>query len=147
MKLRKPGPEPTYPWPTLYTAWNKSPLNLLQFCEQEKLPYKYASKVFGEFDKANADADKALVTKILVSSSPKAARRLMQLLDSEDEKIQKSASDSILDRSGHSVQALNLQVTNNTITQVLIAPILAAQAENVIDSFLGPKNADTESND
>lgn len=147
MKLRKRGPEPTHDWPAIYKRWEASPLNLVKFCEKENLPYKYTHKVISDMEVIEQEANKMLTTRILNANSPKAALRLAQLLDSEDEKVIKSSSDSILDRSGHSVQALNLQVTNNTITQVLIAPILAAQAETVLNSFLGAKNADTESND
>lgn len=147
MKLRKPGPEPTHDWPAIYKRWEASPLNLVKFCEQEKLPYKYTHKVISEMERLEQEANTMLTTRILNASSPKAARKLVELLESEDEKVAKSSSDSILDRSGHSVQALNLQVTNQTITQVLIAPIFAGQGETITDSFLGEKIADTESND
>lgn len=132
-------------WPAIHKRWEASPLNLKKFCEQEGLPYKYTSKALSLIDKENEEADKALAKRIILSSSPRAARGLVRLLESDDEKIQLQASTGVLDRSGFSVQALNLQVTNQAITQVLIAPIFAGQGEKVVDSFLGASVADTES--
>jgi hypothetical protein len=48
----------------------------------------------------------------LTMGAPKAARKLITLVDSQDEKVAKSASDSILDRAGVTKSDQN---TNNTI--------------------------------
>jgi len=147
VKLRKPGPEPTYPWPTLHKEWEASPQTLRAFCAERNLPYEYTSKQFTKIDKEqNADAIEK-TKHILAQSLPGLARGLVELSRDEDKQVKLKAILGGLDRSGFSPQSVAIQVNNTTNTQVLIAPIFAGQGETITESFLGEKIADTESND
>ncbi len=147
MKKRKTGPEPIHNWPALHKEWEKSPLSLRAFTEQKAISYTYASKEFTKIDKEQNEEALTKTRHLLAQALPDFAKGLIELAQDEDKNIKLKAITSGLDRSGFSPQSVALQVNNVTNTQVLIAPIFAGQGEIIENSFLGSKNADTESND
>lgn len=56
----------------------------------------------------------------LTMGAPKAARKLITLIDSDDEKVAKAASDSVLDRVGVTKSDNNSNNTINNFGQILV---------------------------
>jgi hypothetical protein len=56
----------------------------------------------------------------LTMGAPRAARKLLNLIDSDNEKIAKSASDSVLDRAGVTKSDSNANSTINNFGQMVV---------------------------
>jgi hypothetical protein len=134
-----------YNWPDLYTKFLKlqdeakdqgQHLSLETFCNDNNLSYTNSSRQFAELARLLTGNKLALL-------APKAAKKLGELLDVEDEAIQHKAATAILDRAGHSPAAIQVAIQNNVTNTIALPPIFPANYANELKDMLeGKKDGD-----
>jgi len=134
-------PKAVYDWPGLFTAYrtaassNKG-LELKSWCASNDLADKYGivRKNFNEMSRQLAGDRLALC-------APNAAKRLSDLLDSEDEDVSLKASTAVLDRTGFSPQQVAVTINQQTVMAVSIPPLLREDYSKDIKSFIDATEA------
>ena len=129
-------------WKKLHREWERTTgLTLQEWAAERNLNYTNTSRKFQRIDDANAENDKRLTAKILTKNGPPSARKLVELVNSEDEGVALKASTANLGMIGFSQQAAIQQAQVNV--QVNVPAMFATQDNsNELKSLLQGELAD-----
>lgn len=134
-------PKAVYDWSALFTSYRTATtgmkgLDLKAWCVQNDLGDKY-----GVVRKNFNELSRQLAGDRLALCAPNAAKRLSDLLDSEDEDVSLKASTAVLDRTGFSPQQVAVTINQQTVMAVSIPPLLREDYSRDIKSFIDATEA------
>lgn len=118
-------------WPLLYQEFglvqDRDPtVTLARYCDDKGLSYTNCSRHFADISEAIKVATESKLRKL----APKAVDRIGKIVDSKDDGLALKAGQAILDRAGHSPQAVTLNVQANAqANQALIIPPMFGQED------------------
>ncbi len=129
------GPEPTYNWGALLREYLElkrvePSLTLKVWVTRKDMPYTWTSRQFALLSRQVAGETLAML-------APRAAERLGDFLDAQPEFALKAAT-AILDRAGHSPQAVTLTVNQQTNVQFAIPPLFSADYVQRVNKLIRP---------